>query len=67
MKDLKQKMTTHCVDAFYSNYDIKELDADAVVRMAYGGHYERLSKIKHKYDPNNLFRATLNVKPSTHH
>ena len=34
------------------------------VRMAYGLNYDRLQKIKAKYDPDNLFRLTANVLPA---
>ena len=31
---------------------------------AYGGNYDRLAKLKAKYDPKNLFRVNQNVAPS---
>jgi FAD/FMN-containing dehydrogenase len=34
------------------------------VRSAYGPNYERLAKIKRKYDPDNLFRMNQNIKPA---
>lgn len=34
------------------------------IKSAYGANYERLVKIKNKYDPNNLFRENQNIKPS---
>jgi len=34
------------------------------VRAAYGKNYERLVRIKNKYDPENLFRMNQNIKPS---
>jgi FAD/FMN-containing dehydrogenase len=42
------------------------LTADEVdrVRAAYGPNYDRLAKIKRKYDPENLFRTNWNVKPA---
>ena len=34
------------------------------VRAAYGGNYDRLARVKRKYDPENLFRTNWNVKPA---
>jgi FAD/FMN-containing dehydrogenase len=34
------------------------------VRASYGSNYDRLAKIKAKYDPTNLFRMNQNIKPS---
>ncbi|QIA07616.1 FAD-binding oxidoreductase [Draconibacterium halophilum] len=34
-----------------------------LVKSAYGKNYERLSVIKKKYDPGNLFRINQNIKP----
>ena len=33
------------------------------VRAAYGPNYDRLAKVKSKYDPTNLFCMNMNVKP----
>jgi FAD/FMN-containing dehydrogenase len=34
------------------------------VRDAYGSNYERLAKVKKRYDPDNLFRVNQNVAPA---
>jgi FAD/FMN-containing dehydrogenase len=34
------------------------------VQAAYRENYERLAKIKSKYDPKNLFRVNQNIKPN---
>ncbi len=34
------------------------------VESAYGGHFMKLSAVKKKYDPENLFRMNQNIKPA---
>jgi FAD/FMN-containing dehydrogenase len=33
-------------------------------QIVYGGNYQRLVRVKDRYDPTNLFRLNANVKPS---
>jgi FAD/FMN-containing dehydrogenase len=35
------------------------------VRASYGDNYDRLTRIKATYDPNNLFRVNQNIEPRT--
>ena len=37
---------------------------DSAVRRAYGGLYERLSNVKERWDPENVFRNNANIKPA---
>jgi FAD/FMN-containing dehydrogenase len=37
--------------------------SDELVRAAYGSNYARLVEIKKKYDPANVLRLNLNIKP----
>ncbi len=39
-------------------------DESSRVRFAYGLNYDRLTQIKHKYDPDNLFRVNQNISPA---
>jgi FAD/FMN-containing dehydrogenase len=45
---------------------VNTLDADdgARVAEAYGGNFERLARIKAKYDPANRFRHNQNIRPA---
>jgi FAD/FMN-containing dehydrogenase len=46
----------------YSNH-IVDSDKNKAQR-AFRGNYERLVKLKNKYDPDNLFHLNANVKPT---
>ncbi|HEX2142906.1 MAG TPA: FAD-binding oxidoreductase [Glycomyces sp.] len=48
----------------YVNFQLAEDDASRT-ENAYRANYERLRKIKSKYDPGNLFRVNRNISP--HH
>ena len=49
----------------YLNFPgFSEEGEDQLVR-AFGGHYGRLREVKAKYDPDNLFRANLNIRPAS--
>jgi FAD/FMN-containing dehydrogenase len=39
-------------------------EGDARIAASYGLNYKRLSAIKSKYDPKNLFRVNQNIKPA---
>ncbi|HEY9167946.1 MAG TPA: FAD-binding oxidoreductase [Lutibacter sp.] len=45
----------------YSNFMMDE--GQDRVKASYKHNYERLVKIKNRYDPNNLFRVNQNIKP----
>ncbi len=47
----------------YSNFMMDE--GQDRIKVSYKHNYERLVKIKNKYDPNNLFRVNQNILPGT--
>ena len=47
---------------YYINAD-SEVE-DERVRETYGSNYTRLVQLKNKYDPTNLFKLNVNIKPS---
>jgi hypothetical protein len=49
-------------DAVYVNG--LENEEDERIRAAYGDKYERLTRIKAEYDPDNFFRVNQNIKPA---
>ena len=48
---------------FYINNMMGD-EGDKKIRANFGENYERLVKIKNKYDPTNLLRLNANVKPT---
>jgi hypothetical protein len=41
-----------------------ENEGEDRVRAAYGDKYDRLSKIKREFDPDNFFRVNQNIAPA---
>lgn len=52
----------HSAGGAYVNFMMEE--GEERVKATYGSNYERLSSIKQKYDPANLFRVNQNIKPA---
>jgi FAD/FMN-containing dehydrogenase len=48
----------------YVNFMMEE--GEDRVKASYRDNYDRLAKIKNKYDPHNLFRVNQNIKPTNH-
>jgi FAD/FMN-containing dehydrogenase len=46
----------------YINF-LTEDEADERIRAAYGSNYDRLVRVKSKWDPENLFRMNKNIAP----
>ena len=59
----RRRSRPYATGATYLNF-IGEEGADRV-RAAFGAHNERASsRVKARYDPDNVFRATGNVRPA---
>ena len=57
-----EEMTPFSTGGSYANFE--EL-RDEGPRAALQASYDRLARVKARYDPTNLFRVNLNVKPTT--
>jgi len=62
VKDYWQAMRAHSPRGAYINFMADE--GEDRVRESYRGNYDRLARIKRKYDPTNLFRLNQNIKPA---
>ena len=58
-------MQPHVEQAAYPNYLEAGAEGAERVRAAYGGNYERLTRVKAAYDPTNFFRGNQNIPPAS--
>jgi FAD/FMN-containing dehydrogenase len=49
----------------YLNFPGFVEEGDDMLGRAYGGNYRRLKEIKSKYDPDNFFRGSMNIRPKS--
>ncbi len=61
-KDYWEALHPYSSGGAYSNFMMDE--GQDRVKASYKNNYERLTKIKKKYDPNNFFRVNQNIKPA---
>ena len=62
-RELFEALRPFMADASYVNYLGGDEGAEGL-RAAYGAKFERLSLLKLKYDPHNVFRMNQNVRPA---
>lgn len=60
-KDYWEALHPYSSGGAYSNFMMNE--GQDRVKASYKHNYTRLTKIKKKYDPNNLFRVNQNIQP----
>lgn len=61
VRDYHSALAPHSAAGGYVNF-MAEDDVDRP-RDIYGANYDRLTEIKHRYDPDNLFRLNQNIPP----
>lgn len=61
-KDYWEALHPYSAGGAYSNFMMDE--GQDRVKASYKHNYDRLVKIKSKYDPNNFFRVNQNIKPN---
>ena len=57
-------MGQHSTGGLYLNFAGLGEEKEALVKAGYGVNYERLTQLKAKYDPTNVFRMNLNIPPA---
>jgi FAD/FMN-containing dehydrogenase len=55
-------LTPHATGGVYVNFVGNE--GEERVRAAFGASYERLARVKARWDPDNIFRANQNIMPA---
>jgi hypothetical protein len=61
-RDIFQRTAPYALGSAYVNF--MPADESDRIEKVYGPNYQRLSEIKRRYDPKNLFRSNQNIKPS---
>ena len=61
-RDLFDRLAPHATGGVYVNF-MPEEESQRVRTAAYGANFERLARLKAKYDPTNLFRMNQNILP----
>ena len=61
-RDYWSELHPTSVGGTYVNFLMDE--GDERVRASYGGNYDRLAQVKHRYDPQNVFHVNQNIHPT---
>jgi berberine-like enzyme len=63
IRDGSTRLTPFATGGNYVNFQLAEDGPDRTAE-AYGTNYERLRRVKARYDPHNLFRRNRNIPPA---
>lgn len=63
MRTYWEALQAHSSSGAYVNFMMAD-EGQERVRATYGDNYERLTRVKQQYDPDNLFRINQNIRPS---
>jgi FAD/FMN-containing dehydrogenase len=63
-RDLLVTLQPFSRGGLYLNFPGFGEEKEVMLRAAYGSNYDRLTALKRKYDPDNLFRMNLNIRPA---
>ena len=61
-KEYWDALHPHSAPGAYVNF-MMDTEGEDRVKASYGKNYEKLVKIKKKYDPANFFRVNQNIRP----
>jgi FAD/FMN-containing dehydrogenase len=63
VRDYWGALHPHTAKSAYVNFLMGD-EGEGSIKATYGDNYRRLSQIKKKYDPDNLFHVNQNIRPS---
>jgi FAD/FMN-containing dehydrogenase len=63
-REVWDAMEPYTTGAVYLNFPGLGEEKDDLARAGYGANYDRLTALKAKYDPDNLFRMNINIPPA---
>jgi len=63
-REVFDAMERYSTGAVYLNFPGLGEEEDSLARAGYGANYDRLTALKAKYDPENLFRMNINIPPA---
>jgi len=63
-REVFDAMDRYSTGAVYLNFPGLGEEEDSLARAGYGANYDRLTALKAKYDPENLFRMNINIPPA---